>query len=343
MERTLIAQNILARDTSPHSLPIYEVWGHGDFLHICFSSVGCQYRKAGYCTMCDYGGGRNITAEEAVSGFLKAIENTPHLVREVLLGTCGSILDESEMAPQVLTALLETVFNHGIPSIILETHYTTVTQAILEKIQQVLPGREIIIELGFESSDPNVLEHSLCKYMDLDALADTIRRIKNMGMSPVLNVFLGAPFLTAEEQIRDAEKSIAWAVAHGASRVVVFPANIKPNTLLWKLYQAGRYKRISHWELIELLSRLDDILLEKVELSWYGDRQEAGRDIQILPPTSCSCCQPSLMSFYQAFMESFDPRQRKNLLKRLYTQTSCNCQHDFLASLHREKRESTDR
>lgn len=339
MQHSLIAQNILARDTSPHRLPICEVWGHGDFLHICFSSVGCQYRKAGYCTMCDYGGGRNITAEEAVSGFEKAIENTPHVVREVLLGTCGSILDEYEMAPQVLTALLEAVFNHGIPSIILETHYTTVTQAILEKIQQALPGREIIIELGFESSDPNVLKYSLCKYMDLNALADTIRQIKNFGMSPVLNVFLGAPFLTAEEQILDAEKSITWAVAHGASRVVVFPANIKPNTLLWKLYQEGEYKRISHWELIELLSRLDDVLLEKVEISWYGDRQEAGRNIQVLPPSSCLRCQPILMSFYQAFMENFDPKQRRKLLKRLYAQTSCDCQHNFLVSLHREKKE----
>ena len=339
MEHSLIEQNILARDTSPHRLPICEVWGHGDFLHICFSSVGCQYRKAGYCTMCDYGGGRNITAEEAVSGFQKAIENASHVVREVLLGTCGSILDEYEMSPQVLIALLEAVFNHGIPSVILETHYTTVTQAILEKIRQALPGREVIIELGFESSDPKVLKHSLCKYMDLDALADTICRIKNFGMSPVLNVFLGAPFLTAEEQILDAEKSIAWAVAHGASRVVVFPANIKPNTLLWKLYQEGKYKRISHWELIELLSRLDDVLLEKVEISWYGDRQEAGRNIQILPPSSCLRCQPILMSFYQAFMENFDPKQRRQLLKRLYAQTSCDCQHNFLVSLHREKKE----
>lgn len=339
MDHMLIEQNKLARDTSPHRLPIYEAWGHGYFLHICFSSVGCQYRKAGYCTMCDYGGDRNITAEEAVSGFQKALGNTSHEIHEVLLGTCGSILDTREMASQVLSALLGAVFHSGIPSVILETHYTTVSRTILKKIQRALPGREIVIELGFESSDPAILEQSLCKYMDLEGLADTILQIKDCGMSPVLNVFLGAPFLTAEKQIQDAEKSIAWAVEHGASRVVVFPANIKPNTLLWKLYQTGRYERISHWELIELLSRLDDALLEKVELSWYGDRQEVGRDIQILPPSSCPSCRPFLMSFYRAFMESFDSKRRRNLLEQLYSQTHCNCRQDFLTFLGREKRE----
>ena len=330
-------QNLLARDTTPHMIPTCEVWGHGDFLHICFSSVGCRYRKAGYCTMCDYGGGENITAEEAVSGFQKAIKNAPQTVREVLLGTCGSILDEREMSPQVMATLLKAVFQSGIPSVILETHYTTVTATILEKIRQALPGREVVIELGFESSNPAVLEKSLCKYMNLETLADKMQLIQKFGMSPVLNVFLGAPFLTAEEQIRDAGESIAWAVEHGASRVVVFPANIKPNTLLWRLYQTGSYERISHWELIELLSRLDDVLLEKVELSWYGDRQEAGRGIQIIPPSSCICCQSFLMSFYRTFMENFDPNYRRNLIQRLYTQVSCDCQHDFLALLRGDK------
>lgn len=340
MDYALIEQNLLVRDTTPHTLRICEVWGHGDFLHICFSSVGCRFRKAGYCTMCDYGGNRNITADEAVSGFKKALEDAPGTVREVLLGTCGSILDKQEMDPQVLAALLEAVSESAIPSVILETHYTTVTQAALKHIKEALPGRELVIELGFESANPDILEHSLCKFMDLDALSNIIRQINDCGISPVLNVFLGAPFLTPEEQIQDAEKSIAWAVAHGASRVVVFPANIKPNTLLWKLHQEGTYDRISHWMLIELLSRLDDALLEKVELSWYGDRQNAGRDMHILPPTSCPRCQSILMSFYRAFMENFDPKRRRLLLEQLDAKVSCNCRSKFLASLGGEKREN---
>jgi radical SAM enzyme (TIGR01210 family) len=337
MDITLIQKNQTARNTQPHSLRPCVVWGHGDFLHICFSSVGCRFREAGYCTMCDYGGGGGITAEEAVSGLKAALAHAACAVREILLGTCGSILDHREMAQPVLNAVLKAVYDSGIPTVILETHYTTVTPEILSRLQEALPGREIVMELGFESSDPWVLEHSLCKYMDLNALSDTVALIQSFGMGAVLNVFLGAPFLTPEQQLRDAENSIAWAVSHGASRAVVFPANIKPNTLLWQLYQENAYHRLSHWMLIELLWRLDDTLLEKVELSWYGDRQEAGQCTEILPPESCPECHPLLMAFYRAFMEDFDPRQRRRLLEDLRHKTHCSCKDAFLASLDKSE------
>ena len=81
----------------------------------------------------------------------------------MLLGTCGSILDEREIAPPVLNAVLKTVQDSGVPTVILETHYTTVTPQILEQLKAALPNQEVVLELGFESADPWVLEHSLCK------------------------------------------------------------------------------------------------------------------------------------------------------------------------------------
>ena len=333
MDDSLIRQSRLARNTRPLSLRPCEVWGHGDFLHICFSSVGCRFRQAGYCTMCDYGGSCNVTPGEAISGLRDALNGAECFVREILLGTCGSILDEREMAWKTLRVILDAVYQSGIPSVILETHYTTVTPKVLARIREALPDREVIIELGFESSNPWVLEHSLCKYMNRDALADTVERIHRFHMEAVLNVFLGAPFLSPRNQIRDAHASIAWAAAHGASRVVVFPANLKPNTLLWKLWQDGSYRRLSHWMLIELLSELERPLLEKVELSWYGDRQDKGQATQILPPEDCPVCHGMLMDFYQAFMKDFDPMYRQRLLERLRTQATCSCRKEVLASL----------
>lgn len=333
MDTVLIRKNQAARDTRAQHLRLCEVWNRGDFLHICFSSVGCRFREAGYCTMCDYGGGRAVTAEEASTELKKALGMASGTVREILLGTCGSILDERELAPQVLSAVLETVRASSIPSVIFETHYTTVTPQILSRLQKALPDQEIVLELGFESATPQVLEHSLCKYMDLDALAEIVSLIRSFGMVAVLNVFLGAPFLTPEEQIQDAVHSIAWAAAHGASRVVVFPANVKPNTLLWQMYQEGSYRRISHWMLIELLRRLDDGLLEKVELAWYGDRQTAGRAVEAIPPKSCPLCRQKLMDFYEAFLGDFDPQRRRRLLEELCEAADCSCREDVLREL----------
>lgn len=333
MDTVLIRRNQAARNTGVQDLSLCEVWNRGDFLHTCFSSVGCRFREAGYCTMCDYGGGRAVTAKEAVSQLKKALEEAAGPVREILLGTCGSILDEREMALPVLDAILETVRGNGIPTVIFETHYTTVTPQILSRIQKALPDQEVVLELGFESADPWVLKHSLCKYMNLDDLAGTVSLIQSFDMAAVLNVFLGAPFLTTEGQIRDAINSIAWAVTNGANRVVVFPANIKPNTLLWQMYQEGSYCRISHWMLIELLNRLDDRLLEKVELAWYGDRQAVGRAMAVIPPKSCPVCQQKLMDFYDAFLRDFDPQHRRQLLAELCEEADCSCRASFLREL----------
>lgn len=341
MDDSLIRQSRLSRNTRPRAIRPCEVWGHGDFLHVCFSSVGCRFRKSGYCTMCDYGGNRNVTSDEAISGLRDALNEAECSVREILLGTCGSILDEEEMTWETLSVILDEVYRSGVPTVILETHYTTVTLENLARIREALPDREVIIELGLESSNPWVLEHSICKYMNLNALSNTVELIRRFGMETVLNVFLGAPFLSIRNQIRDAHAAIAWAATHGASRVVVFPANIKPNTLLWKLWQDGSYRRISHWMLIELLSELERPLLEKVELSWYGDRQDKGQAVQILPPEDCPACHVRLMDFYQAFMENFDPMYRQQLLEQLRIQVSCSCRNKFLNLLERNAEDET--
>lgn len=311
-----------------------EVWGRGAFLHLCFSSVGCRFHKAGYCTMCNYGAGENISKEEALRTINQELERRSEPVLELLLGTCGSILDEEEMPWQTLETILTRIGRESIPTVLLETHYTTVTPWKLRRIQELLPRSEVVIEMGFESADPHVLKHSLNKFMDLEGLAQTTALIKAAGMGVVLNVFLGAPHLTLREQIGDAQKAVEWAVAHSSDRVVVFPANIKPNTPLWDLYQQNRYQRISHWALIELLDSLDDAHLGRIELSWYGDRQKIGKSTTAIPPESCPDCDDTIFDFYHDFIVSPTPRERRALLQKIKALPACSCRKKFLAALN---------
>lgn len=310
-----------------------EVWGRGGFLHLCFSSIGCRFRKAGHCTMCNYGYGANVSAEEAICHIDRALDEHREPVEELLLGTCGSILDEEEMPWTVLEKILRRLAQEELPTIILETHYTTITQQKLCRIRELLPKSEVVIELGFESANPKVLKESLKKYLDLDRLAQTIALIKQENMGVVLNAFLGAPKLSAREQIADTKAAVEWAVTHGADRVVVFPANIKPNTELWDMYQRGEYNRVSHWALIELLDQLDDNLLARVELSWYGDRQSLGKSLDAIPPESCPACNEEVFSFYQSFVECIDPHKRRLLLKKVRAAEQCECRCKFLRTL----------
>lgn len=312
-----------------------EVWGRGSFLHLCFSSVGCRYRKMGYCTMCNYGAGENITPKEALEVIDQELMGREESVMELLLGTCGSILDETEMSWDTLERILARISRESIPTVLLETHYTTVSEWKLRRIRELLPDSEVVIEMGFESADPAVLKNSLHKYMDLDKLAKTAALIKEMGMGVVLNVFLGAPYLNLREQIDDAKRAVEWAVAHGSDRVVVFPANIKPNTEIWDLYRQNQYQRISHWAVVELLSRLDDECLSRIELSWYGDRQKVGKSTEAIPPESCEDCDEAIFDFYRRFIPCFDPQQRRTLVRDIKQYAICSCRERFCEELAR--------
>lgn len=291
-------------------------------VRVVFPSRGCCFRAHGYCDMCNYGQGRNVTEEQALSILRDALAKDGEGAQEILLNTYGSMLDEKEISLSVLCTILKAVHESGIPTVIIETHYTTITFPLLMLLEAYLPNREIVIEMGLESVDPWVLKYPIHKYMNLDVLAKTISTIKARGMHVVLNVFLGAPTLTDARQVKDTHDAIEWAVTHGASRVVIFPANIKPDTRLREMYENGVYKPISHWLLIELLSGLDDTLLERVELSWYEDREG------IITPSSCSECHPMLMNFYKEFLEDFNPKRRRQLTYELCRDASCSCRRE---------------
>ena len=313
----------------------FRLWGSGSFAHICFESPGCRFRKAGYCVMCDYGAGSMLSPEQAVTAIQSATVNWGKPIKRLLLGTCGSIFDEREMLPETLSIIVGEIKKTEIESIIFETHYSFVTEELLRKLAASLPCKRIAIELGFESSDPEVLEKSLHKYMNLEDLSEAISLIRSFNMSSILNVFLGAPGLTTAQQLEDSIRSVHWAFAHGADEVVIFPANIKPGTALWRDWESGRYELPSSWLLVELLRRLPKEELETTSISWYGDRQFNGVDTDILAPACCEHCCGELYDFYCSFMEDFRADIRIRLISELVGKCVCSCYNDLMISLRK--------
>lgn len=293
------------------------IWGQGSFMHVCFESIGCRFRKQGYCLMCDYGAGENVDAHKAVTILESAVNKWPQPVNRLLLGTCGSILDQSEMSRETLTVILKCVSKMNIAHVLLETHYTTINEDVLAFLCEALPQKEIYLEMGFESANSEVLRKSLRKFMDLSQLKKSMALISEYGIHTILNVFLGAPFLSEQQQIDDTYMSIKWALKNGAAEVVIFPANIKPGTEMWEMYRIGNYNRISHKEVIGLLSRLGEQELERVSISWYGDRQNAGIDVDILPPIVPNGFNETFVNFYQDFMSNFSGAYRINLVRQM--------------------------
>lgn len=240
-------------------------------LHVCIGSSGCNFKKSGCCVMCNYGHS-SLICENEVSSLFSIIKQKESDFTSILIGTYGSLFDINEIPPKIFTKILKSLNEIDIKTVIFETHYSTVSNEKLREIRSILSDKEIVIELGLESSNQFVLNESLNKQIDLiefKRIITTIHKFNNMYVSA--NVFLGAPFLTPLEQIEDSLQTIIWAVKNGVDNVVVFPANIRKNTLIEYLYRHGRYDELSNWSLFELLLRIPVEYQSKVYLSWFGD------------------------------------------------------------------------
>jgi len=278
--------------------------------------------------MCNYGAGRNCTKAELVNIVHTVLDGRETLPDRILLGTYGSILDSSEMAPDKLERVLYEISKYKIPYVMLETYYRTINPTILGRIRAMLPDTDITIEMGLESSDPYNRKQFLNKNISNPLFAKTINVIHQNKINAAVNVILGIPNLNIWGQIRDAKNTLLYADEIGADEMVLFPMNIHPNTVLYGMYEFGGYQVISHWELIELISILPDNILKKLSLSWFGDRQEAGELEDVVPPFACPKCKPLLMEFYKDFNTNFDVQYRRQRILQLIhatESTGCDC------------------
>lgn len=303
-------------------IPVCIIWGRKEFLSICFQSEGCFFRKRGYCSVCNYGSGRGISSKEAIEALRTAFKFWPFQVNELLLGSFGSILDEKEISEDVFDCILKYLMTEvSVKEIIFETHYSFITQ---EKIQQIGCLKDnanyLTFEMGLETINESLLKNCLNKCINLDQMASVMNNIQQSGMYSVLNIMYGLPGLRVSDRERDVLNSLEWAFYHGASSVVLFPTNIKPGTKLYDWYRAGEYARPLHREFIELLMKIPDKYIEKISVSWYGERQYRGIQKECIEPDAGKVDYEKLMKMYGDFNDCHSRTEKRRLLKEFYTQ-----------------------
>lgn len=312
------------------------LWHTSDsFLHCCIESQGCRFSKeGGACAMCDYGVGRNLAPTELEEALEKTLCPALMGIKTILFGSYGSVLDEYEMSSECFDIVLDFAKGCSFENIIFETHYSTVTPEKLLKINNALGNRfNITIEMGYESCDEYILSNCLGKVMNLKELTKAMAVIHSAGMNVSLNVFLGAPFISVQEQTLSTVRSVEWAFENGADDVVIFPSNIKPFTFVYDLYKGGYYSEVSHWQLVDVLDRIPDEYLDRVTFSWFGDRKNFYEDDKypLIPPKDCKNCHEKIFEFYRDFRSINGSAERKQLLDSIVKSSeSCLCRKEYL-------------
>ena len=167
-------------------------------FQLLFTSCGCNNA----CSFCNYGFDYHLTLE-MVKPELQKIKLEDYNINVLQLESNGSFLSEREIPYDLFIETLKFVSHRDIPEIEIETHYTTITEKKLQVIREILGWeQEIYFELGFESSAEDV-RAIYNKDIDIDEFLRTAKLCKKYNIGILVNVLLGAPFLTREEQIQD--------------------------------------------------------------------------------------------------------------------------------------------
>jgi len=321
--------NLIIRKNRPKNAQnkLYTLFLRDGFAQVNFQSVGCRFDQTGSCIMCNYGTSKNLTSSEIINAFDEAFSKIELPIRTILLGTLGSIFDPLEMPRDALHSILKRLSGVNCQNVIFETHYTTVDYETIDIVKELLPGKNIEFEFGLESADQTILSGCLNKRFDLSYLDHVIQMAHKKQIEVTLNVILGAPFLSSNEQIHDTLNSISWAFNHNADFVVIFPVNIMPFTLLEYLYKNNQYQALSNWLLVELLHKLDSKYFDMISLAWFGNRDIIyGDQKRSIPPQGCEICHDVVLDFYEAFVNNRNTEYRKSLISEImHYNMKCSC------------------
>ena len=227
----------------------------------------CRWASNAGCVMCGYHlGARRTTVEpeHLIAQTKDAIRRLdPKIYPSLVFTSNGSFLDHYEVPDDLRPRLLRMLRNAGFRFVVMETRPEFITRERLHALATAFSpkaeGRKpLSISFGVESSNNFVQRYCINKGRRSDDYERAFEILHSEGYGIDCYVLLGKPFMTAEEDIIDAIKTIKCAISNGVEYIFVMITNMVDYSLTSYLEERGRYKLPSLWRAVDLLEMLDE-------------------------------------------------------------------------------------
>jgi radical SAM enzyme (TIGR01210 family) len=309
----------------------------GYYLELWFSTKGCSFDKSGSCTMCNYGIGHNVDKNLIIKSLKDYLNNLKIDISELMISPSGSLWDKNEVEEDLLEDIYNIANNFSSKIFMIETRVDTITPKRLDKFRNSVKNKELIIEVGLESSNQWILDFAINKKMDLKDFKEKVALIKSYEVKTYANISIGHAFLNEFESIKTTVEAINFAFDSKVDKVVLFPIHIKPNTFINWLYQNNFYNTISLWSLVEVLNRVDNKLLKNIEIAWYKSYYEDDSKM-VSSPTTCPKCYNQVVSL----LDEYRATCSYNTIEKL-NRFDCSCKTKWKNLLNKEDDNLIDR
>jgi radical SAM enzyme (TIGR01210 family) len=176
----------------------------------------CPFR----CLMCDLW--RNTLSETVPAGAIPAqidhaLLNLPP-AHQLKLYNSGSFFDPRAIPPEDYADIAQRA--NRFERLIVENHPALIGDACL-RFRDMLGGK-FEIAMGLETAHPEVLA-GLNKRMTLDQFSTAANFLRRNGIDLRVFILVQPPLMEAAEALRWAERSLDFAMEHGATAAVLIP------------------------------------------------------------------------------------------------------------------------
>ncbi len=268
-----------------------------DVLSVFLTNSECPYK----CLMCDLW--KNTLDRGSAPGDIpyqikKALKQLA-TGRQIKLYNSGNFFDRRAIPVEDYEAIAGLV--QGFERVIVECHPKLVGSGVLD-FDELLQAK-LEIAMGLETVHPGVLK-KLNKRMTLDDFAGASKKLRDHDISIRAFILLRPPFLSEQEGVMWARRSIEYAFDHGVECCVVIPTRIG-NGALEQLRRQGSFDQPTIQSLEEVLEygislgrgRVFADLWDIEKFSACGDcideRKERINKMNlhqsILPKVTCGC------------------------------------------------------
>ena len=288
-----------------------------DYVQLWIQTEACRHSKAGSCTVCNYWNGKHCPG---IIDELIVQDQLPVDCHTLLPNTCGSCLDPLELSREEQDKLFAWIARYPYKKIIFETHADTLDQETVGRVCEHFQKQEVLFEFGIESSSADTLFYCLNKRPPQKSVPEIVEMVHQYGAFCIANVLLGAPFLSRQEQVEDAVRTIQELLQQGVDYITLFPVNIKAYTLLYFLCQHQQYDVVCGDMIVDVLAQFTASELPRIDVAWYGEHREEGT----VPPHFCSRCQVELPKLLQKYNHVESSLEREIVLTKMRS-LRCTC------------------
>ncbi|MGC9126934.1 MAG: archaeosine biosynthesis radical SAM protein RaSEA [Thermoplasmata archaeon] len=219
---------------------------------IVLRTHGCFWFYHSGCSMCGYFSDTNPSPVGGES-LMVQVEKARKKYRGekvVKIYNSGSFLDPREIDRETQLKIIQSF--PEAERIIVETRPEFINEDTLQLFRDF--RERLMIAIGLESSDENVLRKSINKGFTPSLFLERAGLARSMGFSIKTYILLKPPFLTESQAIEDSVKSAIFS-SQVSDVISLNPVNVQNYTLVEKLWREGYYRPPWLWSVVEVLRR----------------------------------------------------------------------------------------